>query len=323
MNKLKVLEAFAGVGTTRMALERVLPCEYVGIIENSPMKIKAYQVCHGDKEPVYKDIRDVDPWRLPDHDLFTYSFPCTDLSKEGKGEGFDGKNSSLLFECEKIIAIKRPRYLLCENVPQLFSKKNEEGFLKWLDILEVLGYSNYCFKIKGCDQGVPQNRERAFIVSFKGMDDFRLPDNKPFVSIEDYLTAYYIRGLPVMYDSELMVKHGRDWFVKEAVKEGKTKVNRWDTVNLSFPTSKTRRGRVGRQMAQTLLKSPQMGIWDGEYLREITGETALKLMGISGDYIRGLIIAGFTDSQMKQIAGDAIIVDVLEAIFREMFKEII
>ncbi|MBR9655773.1 DNA cytosine methyltransferase [Bacillus cereus] len=317
---LKVLEAFAGVGTTRMALERVLPCEHVGIIENSPMKIKAYQVCHGDKEPVWKDIRDVDPWRLPDHDLFTYSFPCTDLSKEGKGEGFDGKNSSLLFECEKIIAIKRPRYLLCENVPQLFSKKNEEGFDRWISILDILGYRSWWFKLKGCDYGVPQNRERAFIVSFKGMDTFELPQEKPFMTIKDYLGEDYINRLPILDDKGLIFFDEYHTCVKEAVKAGHTEVNDWDTVNVAFPTSKTRRGRVGRQMAQTLLKSPQMGIWDGECLREITGETAISLMGIDDKYLERLVYAEFTDSQLKGIAGDAIIVDVLEAIFREMFK---
>lgn len=317
---LKVLEAFAGVGTTRMALERVLPCDYVGIIENSSMKIKAYQTCHGDKEPVWKDIRDVDPWRLPDHDLFTYSFPCTDLSKEGKGEGFDGKNSSLLFECEKIIAIKRPRYLLCENVPQLFSKKNEEGFLKWLDILENLGYSNYCFKIKGCDQGVPQNRDRAFIASFKNPASFSVPTPKSFVTLKNYLGREYISKLPLMDDNGLMFKIGNADYVKEAVVAGYSFVDYYDTVNCSFPTSRTRRGRVGRQMAQTLLKSPQMGIWTSKGLRKINGETAMRLMGIEEHYIYKLMKFGFSDNQLHSIAGDAIIVDVLEAIFREMFR---
>ncbi|WP_144651070.1 DNA (cytosine-5-)-methyltransferase [Bacillus cereus] len=316
---LRVLEAFAGVGTTRMALERVLPCEHVGIIENEAMKIKAYEACHGETT-IWKDIRDVDQYRLPDHDLFTYSFPCTDLSKEGKGEGFDGKKSSLLFECERIIACKRPKYLLCENVPQLFTKKNEEGFLKWLDILEMLGYKNYCFKLKGCDYGVPQNRERAFIVSFLGGGEFKIPEKKQMVRIVEYLTSYYIKSLPKMNDKGMMFKESGKVYVKEAVVAGHTHVNNWDTVNLAFPTSKTRRGRVGRQMAQTLLKSHEMGIWTGKDLRRIDGVTSLMLMGIDERYIYKLHQSGFSDSQMKQIAGDAIVVDVLEAIFKEMFK---
>lgn len=318
---MRVLEAFAGVGTTRMALERVLPCEHVGIIENDNMKIKAYEVCHGET-PTWKDIREVAPSELPDFDLFTYSFPCQDLSKEGKGDGLEGERSKLLFECEKIIESKLPRYLLCENVPQLFSKKNEEGFNRWISILDKLGYRSWWFKLKGCDYGVPQNRERAFIVSFKGMDTFELPEKRKFVSIKDYLGFYRIHKLKEMDDKGLTFLDRDDsLWVREAVIAGATQVNPWDTVNCSFPTSNTRRGRVGRQMAQTLLKSPQMGIWTGSSLREIDGNTALRLMGIDDYYIDRL--SDFTDAQMKQIAGDAIIVDVLEVIFREMFKDLI
>lgn len=321
MKTIRVLEAFAGVGTTRMALERVLPCEHVGIIENDNMKIKAYEVCHGET-PTWKDIREVVPSELPDFDLFTYSFPCQDLSKEGKGDGLEGERSKLLFECEKIIESKLPKYLLCENVPQLFNEKNKIGLAKWMVILESLGYLSYCFKLKGCDYGVPQNRERAFIVSFKGMDMFELPKKKPMVRLVEYLTSYYIKSLPKMSDKGMMFKETGKAYVKEAVVAGHTIVNNWDTVNLAFPTSKTRRGRVGRQMAQTLLKSHEMGIWTGKELRRIDGVTSLMLMGIDELYIYKLHQAGFSDAQMKQIAGDAIIVDVLEAIFREMFKNL-
>lgn len=317
---MRVLEAFAGVGTTRMALERVLPCEHVGIIENDNTKIKAYETCHGET-PTWKDIREVIPSELPEFELFTYSFPCQDLSKEGKGDGLKGERSKLLFECEKIIKDKLPRYLLCENVPQLFSKKNEDGFLKWLDILESLGYENYCFKAKGCDHGVPQNRDRAFIVSFLGENSFYKVDTREFVSIKNYLGEEYIKWLPKLDDKGLLFQRETGVYVKEAVLAGCTKVNPWDTVNCSFPTSKTRRGRVGRQMAQTLLKSPQMGIWTGYTLREIDGNTALRLMGIDWHYIYKL--SDFTESQKKQIAGDAIVVNVLEDIFKEMFIDLL
>lgn len=320
MDELRVLEGFSGIGTTRMALNRVLPCKHVGIIEFNKMKSKAYEVCHGETLN-FGDIRNIKGEELPDHDLFTYSFPCTDLSKEGKGEGFDGKNSSLLFECERLIEAKRPNYLLCENVPQLFSPKNKDGLVRWMGILMGFGYSSALVKLKGCDYGVPQNRERAFIISTLNGNNFNIPQKKPFVSIREFLTEEYIFNLPIL-DNKGLISHAYSGtYVKEATKLGYTKVEPWDTVNCSFPTSKTRRGRVGRQMAQTLLKSPQMGIWTCNSLREIDGVTALKLMGIDDEYIIKLFDNHFTDAQMKQMAGDAIIVDVLEVIFREMFKE--
>lgn len=108
---------------------------------------------------------------IPDHDLFTYSFPCQDISVAGKGKGFEpgsGTRSSLLWECEKIIKAKRPKYLLMENVKALIFKKFKPGFEKWLRLLEELGYTNYWQVLNAKDYGVPQNRERVFCVSILG-----------------------------------------------------------------------------------------------------------------------------------------------------------
>ena len=108
---------------------------------------------------------------IPDHDLFTYSFPCQDISVAGKGKGFEpgsGTRSSLLWECEKIIKAKKPKYLLMENVKALIFKKFKPGFEKWLRLLEELGYTNYWQVLNAKDYGVPQNRERVFCVSILG-----------------------------------------------------------------------------------------------------------------------------------------------------------
>ena len=86
----------------------------------------------------------------------------------GKQEGFDkgsGTSSSLLWECERIIEAKRPKYLLMENVKALTFKKNMPGFEKWLEILKDLGYTNYWQVLNAKDYGVPQNRERVFCIS--------------------------------------------------------------------------------------------------------------------------------------------------------------
>lgn len=108
---------------------------------------------------------------IPEHDLFTYSFPCQDISVAGKGKGFEpgsGTRSSLLWECEKIIKAKKPKYLLMENVKALIFKKFKPGFEKWLRLLEELGYTNYWQVLNAKDYGIPQNRERVFVVSILG-----------------------------------------------------------------------------------------------------------------------------------------------------------
>lgn len=105
---------------------------------------------------------------MPDFDLFTYSFPCTNLSNAGRQEGCEegsGTASSLLWECRKVIVAKRPRYLLMENVKALVSLKFLPYLLKWQGELVSYGYSNFARVLNAKDFGVPQNRERIFMVS--------------------------------------------------------------------------------------------------------------------------------------------------------------
>ena len=117
------------------------------------------------------DISKVETQNIPDHDLFTYSFPCQDISVAGKGlglnEGSDTR-SGLLWECQKVIDGKRPKYLLLENVKNLVGKKHKHNFDKWLEWLEEQGYTNYWQVLNAKDYGIPQNRERVFVVSILG-----------------------------------------------------------------------------------------------------------------------------------------------------------
>ncbi len=179
---LKVFESFAGIGTQRMGLERAgIDHEVVGICEIDKFAIDSYQAIHGDVNN-YGDIAKIDPKDLPDFDLFTYSFPCQDISMAGKQKGFDkesGTRSSLLWECERIIEAKRPKYLLMENVKALTFKKNEGGYHKWLDTLTSLGYVNYSKVLNAKDYGVPQNRERVFCISILDDDQgFEFPEKQ-------------------------------------------------------------------------------------------------------------------------------------------------
>ncbi|HER0887110.1 TPA: DNA cytosine methyltransferase [Streptococcus pyogenes] len=168
---LRVFEAFAGIGTQRMSLRNLgIPHEVVAIAEIDKFAIKSYEAIHG---PVNNlgDISKINPDNIPDHDLFTYSFPCQDISVAGKQAGLDidsGTRSGLLWECQKVIATKKPKYLLMENVKNLVGKKHKPNFDKWLDWLESQGYTNYWQVLNAKDYGVPQNRERVFCVSILG-----------------------------------------------------------------------------------------------------------------------------------------------------------
>ena len=225
MEKLKLFEAFAGIGTQRMSLRNIgVDFESVGISEIDIHAILSYANIHDgldtedktfvypSKEEIieflenrnigmdfktkkvklpknlvklqqlyraviiskcYGDVCLLNPSDLPDMDIFTYSFPCTDISVAGQQQGVvkGQTRSGLLYECEKIIEAKRPKYLLLENVKNLVGKKFKEQFDEWLKYLESLGYTNYWQVLNAKDYGVPQNRERVFVVSILNDED--------------------------------------------------------------------------------------------------------------------------------------------------------
>lgn len=119
------------------------------------------------------DISKINPSELPDFDFMTYSSPCQDFSVAGKQQGaIRGQTrSGLLYECEKVIEHKRPKYLLLENVKNLVGKQFKPQFDEWLEYLESLGYTNYWKVLNSRDFGVPQNRERVFVLSILGEHD--------------------------------------------------------------------------------------------------------------------------------------------------------
>ena len=173
MTKIRVFEAFAGYGSQHLALKRLkrdypsFDFEVVGISEIDKYAIQAYQALHGEVTN-FGDISKIDWDQVPDFDLFTYSSPCQDFSNAGLqrgGEEGSGTRSSLLWECRRAIIAKRPKYLLLENVKALVSKKFMPLFNKWQDELAEYGYANFWQVLNAKNYGVPQNRERVFLVS--------------------------------------------------------------------------------------------------------------------------------------------------------------
>lgn len=182
MSTLRVFEAFAGYGSQAMALERLLvDHEVVGISEIDKYAIQAYEAVHG-KTRNYGDICKIDWSEVPDFDLFTYSFPCQDISFAGMQRGLEegsGTRSSLLWECRRAIEAKKPKYLLMENVKALTSKKFKPYLEAWLEELSLMGYKSYVKVLNAKNYGVPQNRERVFAVSILGEHDYVFPEAFP------------------------------------------------------------------------------------------------------------------------------------------------
>ena len=168
---LKVIELFSGIGAQVAALKRLgIDYKVVGISEIDKYAIKSYEAINGATYN-YGDITKIKS--LDYADLWTYSFPCQDLSVAGKQAGIkEGTRSGLLFHVERlltesVLSGKQPKYLLLENVKALVGKKFKSDFDRWLDKLEQLGYNNYWQVLNAKDYGIPQNRERVFVVSIR------------------------------------------------------------------------------------------------------------------------------------------------------------
>ena len=409
---LRVFEAFAGYGSQSIALRNLgIEYEVVAISEIDKYAIKAYEAIHGPTNNL-GDICKINPSDIPDHDLFTYSFPCQDLSVAGKQAGLGkGTRSGLLYECEKIIEAKKPKYLLLENVKNLVGKKFKAQFDEWLDYLESLGYTNYWKVLNAKDYGVPQNRERVFVVSILGEHkpyEFadKIPLDKCIADIlEDEVDEkYYINKSFHLVDkghqAELDIKgqdcikraYGTDKIaptlttmqggmrepkilIPQATKKGYIEMELPGVCDLSYPNSKTRRGRVqengkvsptltaasqdicyielpcicasrgrnpenpsdrtagapteqrlefntkGTSNTITTVQKDNYVVEKTYRIRKLTPRECFRLMGMRDDDIDKIQAAGISNTQQYKMAGNSIVVDVLEAIFKNLFME--
>lgn len=174
MNKIRVIELFAGYGSQHLALKRLrrdhpdFQYEVVAFCEIDKHAIKAYRALHGTHIPNLGDITQVNPDDVPDCDLMTWSFPCTDISTAGQMKGLSENSqtrSSLCWEAVRLFRAKRPKYLVMENVKNLVSEKFQTDFNALQLALQKIGYTNFWQVMNAKDYGVPQNRERVFMVS--------------------------------------------------------------------------------------------------------------------------------------------------------------
>ena len=178
--KLRIVELFAGIGAQAMALEQLgIPFEST-VCEIDRNAYASYCAIHGDT-PNLGDITKVE--HLPECDILTWSFPCQAISQAGAKKGLDegsGTTSSLAWEVIRLLKDAKerdalPPILLMENVKALLFDRNIENFKRIQTELEALGYTNSYEVLNSLDFGIPQNRERVFMVSALNDRKYRFP----------------------------------------------------------------------------------------------------------------------------------------------------
>ncbi len=362
-------------------------------------------------------------------DLWTISFCCQDISVAGKMRGLkpdSGTRSSLLWENIRLLKKAKddgtlPKYLMFENVKNLVSKKFIEDFNNLLEVLDELGFNSYWKVLNAKDCGIPQNRERVFVISIrKDIDNGTYDFPKPFdigIRLKDVLDKevdekYYLskdiqerfhitdstftknivgttkpefrtigqRDLVYQQDSIMGALVATDYkqpkqivetnnciqvgnlnhynydemnrvyskegccptlrtmqggdrqprllepiaTVKEATQKGYAEICEGDSVNLEQPNSKTRRGRVGKQVAQTLTTSCNQGIVEPTVqnfrVRKLTPNECWKLMGLTEEDCANAKNIGVADSQLYKQSGNGIVTNCVELLAEHLYK---
>ena len=225
---IRLIELFAGYGSQALALKYLgIPMEHWFVCEFDKYAMQSYNDIHGTNFEV-SDMCDItaDDLNIVETDkykyLLTYSFPCTDLSLAGKRLGMSresGTRSSLLWQVERLLSECKelPQYLLMENVPQVVSKDNLRLFSEWTNFLQSLGYKNDYKILNAKDFGVPQNRERCYMVSILESEnrEFKFPTPRKLeLRLKDVLEdevdeKYYINSEKAQELIDKLVANGQ------------------------------------------------------------------------------------------------------------------
>jgi DNA (cytosine-5)-methyltransferase 1 len=258
---------------------------------------------------------------VPECDLLTYSFPCQDLSLQGKQKGlFEGNTSSLLWQVGRVLSEmeKLPTTLLMENVPAILNDKHKPGFDKWKEFLEEKGYTNYVLKLKATNYGSAQNRERCFMISslnkLDGIEQAILSDTKPNLILEDICLEtvekkFYKPNLENFLANGWEFKRTKNGIVSYTL-EGFTTFLSEAKLYSKQSISPT----ITATGAQSRIK-----IMDGDKIRILSPRELWRLMGFKDsefDKVKDL----HTDVELSKQAGNSIVVEVLEVIFDNIYN---
>lgn len=344
---MKFLDLFAGVGGIRLGMEQA-GHKCVGWVEWDKFARKSYIAIHKpDSEFTEKDINNVNSHELPKADCWCFGFPCQDISVAGKQGGFtNGKRSSLFFKVTGLIReLKeedKPSYLFIENVKNLLSINKGWDFAKLLIEMDEIGY-DVEWDVLDSAEVVPQHRERIFIIGhLRGQrtrkvfpvirkDGKTNESDKEVKQIGDISNSKSSGGNPqvgrvygidgITPTLSTMQGGGQEpkVMVKEATKKGYDVATIGDSINFAQPNSKTRRGRVGHGVANTLTTGiEQATLTDDFKIRKLTPLECWRLQGFPDWAFKRAKQAGLSDIQLYKQAGNSVTVPVIKAIAENM-----
>jgi len=308
-NSIKIIDLFAGIGGIRLGFQnattRKIECVFSS--EWNKYSVQTYQANYG-LEVVHGDITQVHEKDVPEHDILLAGFPCQPFSQAGLKKGFEDTRGTLFFDIARILKEKKPKAFLLENVKQLRGHDKGKTLEVILNTLHDIGYKNTHYTLlKARDFGLPQNRERLYIVGF--LDEsiaFTFPDpTHKKTKVGEILEAYVDDKYTI--SDKLWAGHKRR--KENNKKNGKGFGYRLFNENSEYTS--TISARYYKDGSEILIEQK------GKNPRKLTPKEAAKLQGFPVDFKIPV-----SDTQAYQQFGNSVPVTVIEAIAKEMLKHI-
>lgn len=333
---LTFLDFFSGVGGFRRGME-MAGHTCLGHCEIDKFANMSYTEIHEPREGEWfgTDIRRTNADELPRADVWCFGFPCQDISVAGKQLGFKGQRSSLFFTVTRLIRDTkeedRPKCLFIENVKNLLSVNGGCDFLKLLIELDEIGYDAEWQVLNSKNFGVPQNRERVFIIGHlrgsSGRKVFPIEtENRKTINIVGYLDEgfkdvnYVLNPNGIAKCLTTMQGGNRQpkILVRENTKKGYVEAFEGDGIRLDHIGGTTGRGRVQPQMCNTLTTGSHAGVIDkGFRIRKLTPKECWRLQGWKDeDFEKAAKVC--SDSQLYKQAGNGVTVPVIYEIAKRL-----
>ena len=381
--QMKFLDLFAGIGGFRLGMESA-GHECVGFCEIDKYARASYKAIHNTEGEIelhdITSVSDESIRGIGSVDVICGGFPCQAFSVAGARRGFEDTRGTLFFEIARFASILRPKYLFLENVKGLLNHDKGNTFEVILSALDELGYDVEWQVLNSKNFGVPQNRERVFIIGhlrgertrnvFPISGESEQSDHQPpkieiigntknpngtskgtksvvygsggvvgTLTATDYKEPKQVaikqfgilqpnfNQCGVVYETDGIVPTIRAYQggglepkirVKEATSKGYAEAEVGDSVNLSHPNSKTRRGRVGKQVANTLLTGESQGVIEPDFrIRKLTPRECWRLQGFP-DWAFDKAQEVNSNSQLYKQAGNSVTVNVIAEIAKEL-----
>ena len=200
----KAIDLFAGIGGIRLGFDQAFQNEIktVFVSEWDDKAVETYRANFNSNVNIVGDITTVDEKNIPEHDILLAGFPCQAFSLAGRKKGFEDARGTLFFDVARIVKYHKPKVVFCENVKNLVNHDRGRTFKIIKNILEELGYRVFYKVLNSKDFGVPQNRERIYIVAFRtdiAPLSFSFPDSsgtstfiKDIIEEHEVSSKYYL-----------------------------------------------------------------------------------------------------------------------------------